>query len=359
MQRQSNERQRFHNDSERWSAVLERDTEADGDFVYAVLTTGIFCRPSCPSRRPNRDNVSFYASARQAVDAGYRACKRCHPERAAGSHPHERAVLEACREIENAPTRPTLAQLARSAGLSPYHFQRVFKAVVGLTPKQYEKAHREHRLRERLTEAATVTDALYAAGYGSSGRFYADARGAIGMPPGTRRARGKGETIYFAVGECSLGTLVVAATGKGLCWIALGDSPDALVAKLQNEFSDATLLGGDAQFENTVANVVGLIENPGTDFNLPLDIRGTTFQKKVWRALTRIRSGTTASYAEVAAMIGKPSAVRAVAQACGANRLAVAIPCHRVVRSDGSLSGYRWGVDRKQTLLQREAGAQS
>lgn len=357
MQQHSNQQREFHHDDQRWSAVLERNGAADGSFVYAVVTTGIFCRPSCPSRRPNRDNVSFYRTPGDALDAGYRACRRCHPGDETASHPHARVILRACRRIEQAETPPTLSALAADAGLSPNHFQRIFKAIVGLTPKQYEKAHREQRLREQLPQRSTVTEALYAAGYRSSGRFYAEATGTIGMPPTTRRAQGKGEEIHFAVGECSLGSILVAATDKGVCSITIGDDPEALVAGLQTQFGKATLVGADKAFETVVANVVGLVENPTKDARLPLDIRGTAFQKKVWQALTTIRCGSTASYAQVAAMIGKPNAVRAVASACGANRLAVAIPCHRVVRSDGTLSGYRWGVERKKALLEREAGA--
>ena len=347
--------ERFATDAERWAAVQQRDTRADGAFVYAVLTTGIYCRPSCPSRWPRRGNVSFHATATAAADAGYRACRRCRPDTPLDSHRHERVVLDACRRIERAEDRLSLDALAESAGLSLHHFQRVFKAVIGLTPKQYEKAHRERRARESLTEAPSVTEAIFASGYGSSGRFYADAPAVIGMRPGARRARGKGEQIRFAVGQCSLGVIVVAATARGVCSIAIGDDPGELVNELQREFADATLIGGDAVFETLVANVVGLVDNPEGGFDLPLDIRGTAFQKKVWQALTTIRPGDTATYREVAEMIGRPEAARAVAGACGANRLAVAIPCHRVIRSDGSVSGYRWGVERKRALLAREA----
>lgn len=354
-----------HNDSkpdqdgQRWAAVQRRDKSADGRFCYAVITTGIYCRPSCPSRQPLRKNVRFFASAEAAGAAGFRACRRCRPDAIDAPHPHQRMVLNACRRIETADNRPTLAELAGHAGMSPYHFQRVFKASVGLTPKQYEKAYRERRLREELRGSRTVTDALYQAGYGSSARFYADAPGSIGMPPGTRRARGKGETIRFAVGDCSLGAILVAATDRGVCAISVGNDAQQLLADLQADFSDATLIGGDHDFETVVANVVGLIEDPSRDCKLPLDIRGTAFQKKVWHALTSIRSGDTASYAQVARMIGRPGAARAVGRAISTNRLAVAIPCHRVVRADGSLSGYRWGVERKRALLEREARTRS
>ncbi len=352
MSRQQNSR--FEQDGARWRAVCERDALADGVFLYAVITTGIYCRPSCAARQPKRENVTFYSTAKAAREAGYRACKRCRPEQAPNAHPHQACVLQACRLIESSDDRLSLADLAQQAGLSPHHFQRVFKSIVGLTPKQYEKACREQRLRQQLPGASTVTDAIYASGFASAGRFYAEAADTVGMRPAQRRAGGKGERIRFALGDCSLGAILVAASDKGVCAIALGDDPAQLTDELQRDFSDADLVGGDPAFEHLVANVVGLVEDPTAAHDVPLDIRGTAFQKQVWQALGNVKAGTTASYSQIAAAIGKPSATRAVAQACSANRLAVAIPCHRVVRRDGGISGYRWGVERKIQLLGRE-----
>lgn len=341
-------------DKARWQAVKERDVAADGVFYYAVKTTGIYCRPSCPSRQPNYVNVEFFTDIDIAISAGNRACKRCRPEQLNTVHPHQAKVVDACHFIETAIEAPTLDQLAKRANMSTFHFQRVFKSIAGLTPKQYEKAHRERRLREELNSSKTVTETIFEAGYGSSGRFYADSSKLIGMSPTKRRAKGCGETIHFAIGECSLGAIIVAATDKGVCSIALGDDPNELIQALQSDFSKATLLAGDKNFETLVANVVGLVEDPPQNINLPLDIRGTVFQKKVWRAISAIPTGKTVNYTDIARTIGNPKSARAVAQACGANRFAVAIPCHRVIRSDGSLAGYRWGVERKRTLLDLE-----
>lgn len=268
-----------------------------------------------------------------------------------------RAVVEACRIIESAGEVPDLSELAAAVGMSRYHFHRVFKAQTGVTPKAYAEAHRSERAREALQEAPTVSEAAYEAGYGSNGRFYAAAESRLGMTPSQHRAGGDGAEVRFAVGECSLGSILVAATDRGVCAIQLGDDPDELVRALQDRFPRADLVGADTAFEATVAAVVGLVEDPAQGFDLPLDIRGTAFQERVWRALQEIPAGTTATYAEVARRIGSPTSVRAVAGACGANRIAVAIPCHRVVRTDGSLSGYRWGVERKRALLEREGAA--
>lgn len=344
----------FARNDDRWRAVEARDPDADGAFYYAVKTTGVYCRPSCPSRRPKQINVQYFAAIAEARAAGYRACKRCSPDHNTQTNPHHDRIMDACRTIENAETAPRLRSLAEHAGLSQFHFQRVFKDIVGLTPKQYEKAHRAKSVRAELGFARTVTEAIFDAGYHSSGRFYADAVATVGMAPARRRMQGAGETIRFAVGECSLGAILVAATARGVCAISLGDNPEQLVANLQDDFANAELIGGDDAFEVLVANVVGLVDNPKRRHQLPLDIRGTAFQQRVWRVLATIKSGQTATYADIARRMGAPRAVRAVAQACGANRLAVAIPCHRVIRSDGSLSGYRWGVERKQTLLDRE-----
>jgi len=339
-------------DDPRWAAVVARDPRADGQFVYAVKTTGIYCRPSSLARLPKPENVEFFASAELAEAAGYRPSKRASKDQ---SDAHQAAIIAAaCRHIEAAQTSPTLNSLAASAGLSPFHFHRVFKAATGLTPKAYASAHRSRKVRARLAEGGSVTEALYDAGFGSNGRFYHCADQLLGMKPTDYRAAGQNNDIRFAVGQCSLGAILVAQSARGICAILLGDDPHQLVCDLQDQFRNANLIGADHPFEQLVASVVGFIESPAIGLDLPLDIRGTAFQERVWQALREIPAGSTASYAEIAQRIGAPTSMRAVAQACGANRLAVAIPCHRVVRSDGNLSGYRWGVERKRQLLERE-----
>ncbi len=344
-------------DDARWAAVASRDREADGQFFYSVKTTGVYCRPSCAARLANRKNVAFHPTAAEAEAAGFRPCKRCRPTEGSLSERYAEAVALACRTIEAAETPPSLAQLARGAELSPHHFHRIFKAVAGVTPKAYADAHRSQRVREELARSGTVTEAIYDAGFNSGGRFYEQAAGVLGMTPTRFRKGGERTTIRFAIGECSLGAILVAATDRGVCAILLGDDPDTLVRDLQDRFDRAELIGGDAGFEDLVAKAVGLVEHPGQGVDLPLDVRGTAFQQKVWQALRDIKAGDTASYSEVAQAIGAPRAVRAVAQACAANNLAIAIPCHRVVRNDGALSGYAWGVARKRALLDREAVA--
>ena len=267
---------------------------------------------------------------------------------------HAARVIEACRIIEKSETVPALGELARSVGLSPYHFHRLFKEATGLTPKAYAAAHREQRVRSGLARGARVTEAIFDAGYGSNGRFYEKAGETLGMTPTRFRAGGAGTDIRFAIGECSLGSILVARSERGVCAIFLGDDPAALARELQDRFPRANLIGGDAAFERLVAQVVGFVEAPGTRLDLPLDVRGTAFQKRVWQALRRIPTGKTVSYTELAKRIGASKSVRAVAGACAANALAVAIPCHRVVRNDGGLSGYRWGVERKRALIERE-----
>ncbi|ABL72303.1 bifunctional DNA-binding transcriptional regulator/O6-methylguanine-DNA methyltransferase Ada [Paracoccus denitrificans] len=341
----------------RWQRVLARDAAADGSFVYAVRTTGVYCRPSCPSRRAKPQNVTLYASPDQAEAAGFRPCRRCNPRGASAAEANAALVAAACRLIEQAETPPTLQALAEAAGLSPFHFHRQFKAIIGLTPRAYAAAHRAGRLRARLAQGASVTGAIYEAGFNSSSRFYEGADGMLGMTPSAWRKGGAGAEIRFALGQCALGAILVAQSRRGICAIALGDDPEALLRDFQDRFPAATLIGGDAEFEALVARIVGFIEAPGIGLDLPLDIRGTAFQQRVWQALRQIPPGTTASYAEIARRIGEPQASRAVAQACAANPIAVAIPCHRVVRSDGALSGYRWGVARKRALLDREGAA--
>jgi AraC family transcriptional regulator, regulatory protein of adaptative response / methylated-DNA-[protein]-cysteine methyltransferase len=340
---------------ERWQAVKRRDPAFDGKFFFAVRTTGVFCRPSCASRPAKRENVSFFSTVAEAEKAGFRACKRCRPDKLGAPDPQIEAVKRACAEIEAAEEAPKLAELAARAGLSPYHFHRVFKAITGVTPKAYAAETRARRAADKLRTAETVTEAIYDAGYNSSSRFYESTSARLGMTPSAVKRGGEGARIRFAVGQASLGAVLVAATKKGVCAILLGDDPEILVRELQDRFPRAEFEGGDAEFERMVAQVVGLIEAPGQRLDLPLDIRGTAFQQKVWAALCAIPPGKTATYQEIARAIGQPKAVRAVAQACGANPLAVAIPCHRVVRTDGDVSGYRWGVERKRKLIDREA----
>jgi AraC family transcriptional regulator of adaptative response/methylated-DNA-[protein]-cysteine methyltransferase len=343
------------NDDALWTAVLAHDATADGSFLYGVVTTGVYCRPSCPSRRPLRANVRFFADAAAAEAAGLRACKRCHPNQASIAERHAEAVAKACALIADSEELPSLDALADAGGLSRFHFHRVFKALTGVTPKAYGEARRAERLRGELDDGASVTEAIYGAGFGSNGRFYAVSNDRLGMKPRAYQKGGAGAQIRFAVGQTSLGAILVAATAKGVCAIQFGEDPDALVRALQDRFPKADLVGADRDFEALVARVVGMVEGSADAADLPLDIQGTAFQERVWRALRDIPRGATASYADVAARIGAPKAVRAVAQACAANPTAVVIPCHRVVRSDGALSGYRWGVERKRALLQREA----
>jgi AraC family transcriptional regulator of adaptative response/methylated-DNA-[protein]-cysteine methyltransferase len=340
---------------EMWDAVRRRDSSYDRLFYLGVKTTGVYCRPSCASRPPKRENVSFYPSPEAAEQAGYRACKRCRPDLTAKPDRQLEAVKRACARIAAAEEAPSLADLAAEAGMSPYHFHRVFQKVAGVTPKAYAAAELSRRAARNLRTAGTITEAIYDAGFNSSSRFYETATARLGMTPTKVRRGGEGAKIRFAVGEASLGAVLVAATDRGVCAIMLGDDPDELARELQDRFPRAELVGGDKDFERTVALVVGLVEAPGQKLDLPFDIRGTAFQQQVWQALRAIPAGKTATYAEVAKAVGRPKAVRAVGQAIGANPLAVAIPCHRVVRTDGDLCGYRWGVERKRKLLDREA----
>ncbi|OYU09346.1 MAG: bifunctional transcriptional regulator/O6-methylguanine-DNA methyltransferase [Pseudomonas sp. PGPPP1] len=338
----------------RWAAILARDPKADALFVYGVKTTGVYCRPSSASRLPRPQNIEFFDTPAQAEAAGYRASKRAAGDRTQVAAHHAQLVANACRHIEQAESPPSLEVLAAQAGLSPFHFHRVFKAVTGLTPKGYASAHRSRKVRDGLKEQHSVTDALYDAGFNSNSRFYESANQLLGMKPSDYRAGGTNNKILFAVGQCSLGAILVAQSARGVCAILLGDDPEKLVRDLQDQFPKASLVGADHSFEQLVAQVVGFIEAPALGLDLPLDLRGTAFQERVWQALRDIPLGSTVSYGQIAERIGAPKAFRAVAQACGANCLAVAIPCHRVVRSDGDLSGYRWGVERKRQLLARE-----
>ena len=338
----------------RWAALVAREVAADGTFVYSVKTTGVYCRPSCAARPARPENVAFHSTREEAERAGFRPCKRCKPDQPSLAARHATRVAVLCRFIENAEQLPSLAELAAQSDLGAYHLHRVFKSVTGLTPRAYALAHRAKRIRAELERSSTVTDAIYGAGYNSNGRFYEHANHILGMTPTDFRSGGANCEMRFAVGECSLGAILVAASERGVCAILLGDDADALVRQLQDRFPRATIVGGDAAFEQVVARVVGLVETPGSALNLPLDVRGTVFQQRVWQQLRQIPVGETASYTAIAERIGSPRSVRAVAQACAANPLAVAIPCHRVVRNNGALSGYRWGVERKRALLDRE-----
>jgi AraC family transcriptional regulator, regulatory protein of adaptative response / methylated-DNA-[protein]-cysteine methyltransferase len=339
----------------RWASVVARDSAADDRFWYSVATTGVYCRPSCPSKRARPEHVQFHASPAEAEAAGFRPCRRCRPDLPPLARRHAAMVTEACRLIETAEAATDLATLASRAGMSPYHFHRIFKKITGLTPKSYAIAHRATRVRHELARNVTITGAILDAGYGSSARFYQRSSEVLGMTPTRYRSGGANTCIRFAVGECSLGSVLVAESDLGVCAILLGDDPHALIRDLEDRFPRAELIGGDEAFEQRVATVVGLVEAPGIGLDLPIDVQGTAFQQRVWQALRDIPAGTTVSYAELARRIGVPRAVRAVASACAANALAVAIPCHRVVRSDGALAGYRWGVERKRALLERES----
>jgi AraC family transcriptional regulator, regulatory protein of adaptative response / methylated-DNA-[protein]-cysteine methyltransferase len=349
-----NEQPVYASNEERWQAVADKDRNGDGKFVYAVKTTGVYCRPSCPARSARRENVVFYASPESAEAAGFRPCRRCKPTAPALEELRRRTVAAACRALQAAEETPDLAALARSAGMSRFHFHRIFKAATGVSPKTYAAACRSSRMRKLLPKSNTVTEAIYEAGFNSNGRFYAKSADILGMRPKDFRAGGAGETIHFAIGECSLGSILVAASEKGVCAISMGDNPAKLAQELQDRFPKAKMVGGDRDFEKLVSRVVGFVEAPQIGIDLPLDVRGTAFQQRVWEALRMIPAGTTASYSEIARRIGLPRAVRAVAKACASNTLALAIPCHRVLRSDGNLSGYRWGVERKRALLKRE-----
>lgn len=341
----------------RWQAIVGRDKSADGSFFYSVKTTGVYCRPSCAARLARQENVQFHQTCADARAAGFRPCKRCRPDDAPLAEQQKAKIAEVCRLIESAEEEPTLQQLAESAGMSTYHFHRLFKSITGLTPKAYAQAHRAKRMRSELARGNSVTEAMFEAGFNSSSRFYEKTNGVLGMTPTDFRRGGAAVEIRFAVAECSLGSILVAQSDRGICAILMGDEPDELARDLQDRFPNANFKGGDKEFEEIVAKVISFVETPGIGLDLPLDVRGTAFQQRVWQALRKIPAGKTVSYSELAKSIGAPQAVRAVASACAANKIAVAIPCHRVVRNDGGISGYRWGVERKRTLLNREARA--
>lgn len=336
-----------------WQASVARDAAFDGRFVMAVKTTGIFCRPSCTARQPKRANVEFYATGESAIAAGYRACRRCRPQGEKPGGERQASLERVCRAIEHAEAPPRLAELAAIAGLSPFHLQRIFKQALGVSPRGYFEALRRRRLQESLAEGRSVTDSLYEAGFGSSSRLYEAGNALLGMKPGRYRRGAPGEVVRFTIAPCPLGHLLVAATEKGICRIELGDR-EALEARVAELFPAAPRVENDRRLAGAVAGLLAFLDAPQKGLELPLDVRGTAFEQQVWSALQRIPPGETLSYGAVAASIGRPTAARAVARACAANPVALAVPCHRVVASDGSLGGYRWGVERKRRLLAEE-----
>ncbi len=340
-----------------WAALEQRDGAAAGRFFYGVMTTGVYCRPGCTSRLPLRRNTAFFETIEAAEAAGLRACKRCRPTDASTASRHLAAIEKACALLRASETMPTLAELASAAGISRFHFHRLFKQVTGVTPRDYARTHRLGRLGQRLDAGEKVTEAIYAAGFGSSSRAYEAAPGALGMTPAARRRGGDGETIRFVTVVTPLGWALVAATARGVCLTALGDDRESLAATVRQRFPAAAVVAEDPGLKDWADRVVRFITDPGRTLDLPLDIRGTAFQARVWRALQKIPLGCTASYSEIARVLGQPKAVRAVAQACAANNLALLVPCHRVIREDGDLAGYRWGVERKRALLEREREA--
>ena len=347
----------YATDAARWQAVCARDAAADGRFFFAVATTGVYCRPNCAARQPKRENVRFYDNIAAAEAAGFRACKRCRPTGRSIADTQADAVRHACRLIDEAETPPSLADLADAVGISPFHFHRVFKAVLGVTPKDYAAGRRIERLKQELDDGTPVAQAIYGAGYGSSSRLYETTHATLGMTPAAFQQGAKGKRIQWTVTPTVLGPLLIAATPDGVCMIEFGPDDAALEQRLDERFPSATRTRADADLAAHVAAVGAYIATPSQGLSLPLDIQGTAFQRRVWRALQAIPPGRTASYGEVAAGLGQPSAARAVARACATNGVALAIPCHRVVGADGKLSGYRWGVERKRALLEGEKQA--
>lgn len=338
---------------QRWELVLARSGSADGKFVYAVKSTGIFCRPTCPSRRPRREMVEFFGSPDEAQRAGYRPCRRCEP---VGQRKQLRKIEEACRFIDaNLETTLNLEKIAAHAGLSPFHFQRLFKTVLGISPRQYQQARRAGKLRESLLQSARITDAIYDAGYGSSSRVYEGRSSQLGMTPSDFRRKGKGMMISYTVTDTDLGKMLIAATERGVCSVQFGDSAAALLGNLKSEYSAAELNEDRNGLTDLRRKVSELLQGATLEREIPLDIQGTAFQKLVWDALQRIPRGETRTYEQVAQAIGKPKAIRAVARACASNRAALVIPCHRVIQKTGGLAGYRWGTQRKRALLENEA----
>ena len=336
---------------QQWQHVVARDARQDGRFVFAVRTTGVYCRPSCPSRRPRRESVEFFANPQQAERAGYRACLRCKPTQVSAQ---EQAVTKARKLLDEAEGVMTLAELSERVGVSPFYLQRLFKRATGLSPREYQSARRMHHVKHGLRRGDDVTTAVYDAGFGSPSRFYEKATQHLGMTPGKYRKGGDGVAVRYAIAPTSLGRVLVAATPLGLCAVRFGEDAAALERELRQEFHAATIVRDDASMKPYLEPLLANLRGERATIDLPLDVRATAFQQKVWEALRRIPSGETRTYAEVAEEIGDANAVRAVARACASNPVAVAVPCHRVIRSDGELAGYRWGLDRKQKLLNRE-----
>lgn len=335
------------NDEQAWQAVLGRDRSFDGRFVTGVLTTGIYCRPSCSARHPRRENVRFFAGPQEAEAAGLRPCLRCRPNDVGRD---EEALVRALQLIESSEQAPALGELAEATGYSPTHFQRLFKRAVGLSPAEYARALKIRRAGDAMSKGAKVTEAIYEAGFGASSRFYAASEGKLGMTPSAWRGGGRGVTIHWAVVPTSLGEMLVAATEKGVCRLSFAEGREELAAR----FPNAELVQGGDAFAALLGDVVSAVEQPGDSRAIPLDVQGTAFQEAVWRELQRIPPGETRSYAQIAAAVGKPGAVRAAGSANGANNVAILIPCHRVIRSDGTLGGYAYGLDIKRELLRRE-----
>ena len=338
-----------------WRVVSERDARFDGAMVYGVRSTGVFCKPSCPSRRPRREQVLFFATFKAAERAGFRACLRCQPQILSKTHPQIKMVLRACRLIEEAMEEsPSLAALGAERGISPHHLQRTFKSIMGITPRRYRAAHRLKHFKEQIKKGETVTNAIYEAGYGSSSRLYEKSGADLGMTPAIYRRGGQGMKINYSMTECPLGRLLVARTERGVCAVTLGDVDSLLEAALRDEYPRADIRRDEHDLTALVERILAHIKGEERQLDVPLDLQATAFQLRVWEELRRIPYGSTRSYSEVAARLGQPQATRAVARACACNPVALLTPCHRVVREDGSLSGYRWGVDRKAHLLARE-----
>ncbi len=344
----------YKTDEKRWNAVVAREPSADGSFYYAVMTTGIFCRPSCSSKLPNRENVEYFFSSQEAQVAGYRPCKKCRPTGTTIKDEAEQKIIKACRIIENSNTVPKLVELAKELELSPYHFHRLFKKFVGVTAKQFASSHRARRLHCSLKSSGSITEAFYDAGFSSSSGVYNKNQDQLSMKPKEYRAGGVGITIHYGVTQCILGWIIVAATDRGICAIEFGDDPVNLPRLIQDRFPKATVIKAGSGFTRLIEEVVNFIKAPRDNFKIPLDIQGTAFQQQVWNILRQIEPGETMSYTEVAEKIGNPNAFRAVATACASNKLAVVIPCHRVISKDGKLGGYRWGIERKKILLDNE-----
>ena len=344
----------YATDQQRWDALLARDQEADGAFFYGVLTTLIYCRPNCSSKRPNHQNVCFFDTWRQAEKAGFRPCKRCHPRSKSVIDKHADTIIKACRIIDNAEEHIPLKTLAEQLGLSAFHFQRIFKNALGVSPKQYAMQKRLKQVKSKLKKGTRVTDAIYEAGFASSSRFYESAHKNLGMKPSEFRKGAEGIHINYMVAKSDLGWVLIGATERGICTIELGDSPDLLTRRLHNNFPKAVITENDAELNQWVQQILSHLKNPHRKLNLPLDIQGTAFQRQVWQTLREVPFGATTTYAEIAEKIGKPKAVRAVAGACASNKIAIAVPCHRVVRKNGGLGGYRWGNEKKRLILERE-----